>query len=347
MSHIYLTSDDLKVGISQGRLVIKQCDNAQDKEDKDRSIPLSSVDSINVFGSCQLSTQLIRQCLINSIPVGYFSEDGHYFGRISAFGTLDPERQRNQVLLTDSRQFCIEWSKKVVSAKIANSKASLCSMGDIYCFSESELQGIAHSLYALKTADSVDMILGFEGNAAKTYFQCLAKLIGNSEFELQGRSTRPPKDPVNALLSYGYSLFQRNIIGAIERHGLHPYFAYMHKIKRGHAALASDIIEELRAVLVDKTVLLLVNSGEIKASDFTAGENGGIYMSRTVMKQFTDALTSVMARRECYFSAYGDGKKYSFQSMLDKKICSVIDAIDKRDAQLYMPVVWEGVDGNS
>ena len=342
MSHIYLTSDDLKIGISQGRLTIKSRDDAdKEQECEERDIPLATVDSINVFGGSQLSTQLIRQCLTEGIPIGYFSEEGHYFGRISAFATLDPERQKKQVLLTDNKEFCLTWSKAVIAAKILNSLALLHSMSNIYSFSESELHGIVHSLKALDEASSVDIALGFEGNAAKTYFQCLSKLICVNEFAFQGRSTRPPKDPVNAMLSYGYSLFHRNIIGAIERHGLHPYFGFMHKIKRGHAALASDLIEVLRAPLVDKTVLALVNSGEISVNGFTQAENGGIYMSRSVMKSLTDALTSAMNNRLGYFSAYDDGKKYSFQSMLDKKICSVIEAVENHNAKFYTPIIWE------
>lgn len=336
MAHVYLTSDDLKVGIFQGRLTIKQQDNVEE-----RSIPLSNVDSINVFGGSQLTTQLIRQCLTDGIPVGYFSDEGHYFGRISAFVSLDPERQKKQIKLTDNAEFRLRWAKRIVAAKILNSKALLCSMDDVYSFSEQDLNAINHSLEALGIAETVDMVLGFEGNAAKAHFKCLSKLVCNDDFAFQGRSTRPPKDPVNAMLSYGYSLFQRNIIGAIERHGLHPYFSYMHKIKRGHAALASDLIEELRAPFVDRVVLGLVNSGEMDKQDFTASENGGVYMSRSLMKRFTDSLTDAMNERLCYFAAYGDGKTYSFQSMLDKKICSVIDAIDQGNPLLYLPVIWD------
>lgn len=339
MTHIYLTKEGIKAGVSQGRLTVKRSDGC--KEQEECGIPLSTIDSINVFGAAQLSTQLIRQCLKDGIPVGYFSEDGHYFGRISAVDSIDPERHKKQIDLTDNNQFCLAWSKQIVLAKLINSKAILQSSGDIYVFSKQEMRGINHSAAFLESAESVNMVLGFEGNAAKTYFQCLGHLIENEEFSFSGRSTRPPKDPVNAMLSYGYTLFQRNIVGAIERHGLHPYFAYMHKIKRGHAALASDVIEELRAPFVDKVVLELVNSGEISASDFIQGENKGIYMTRGVMKRLTDAFTEEMNQRRRYFSAYGDNKSYSFQSMLDKKICGIIEAIDQQNPLRYTPLLWE------
>lgn len=336
MTHIYLTRSDVKIGMSQGRLTIKQVDG-----DFEKSVPLSGVDSINVYGSPQLSTQLIRECLSSRIPVGYFSEDGHYFGRISSFENLDPGRQKKQISLTDNREFCLAWSKRIVSAKIWNSIETLNSMTEIYVFSDEEMRGLCHSLETLRFAESVDMVLGLEGNAAKSYFACLSKLVCDAGFAFSGRSTRPPKDPVNSMLSYGYSLFHRNIIGAIERHSLHPYFGYMHKIKRGHAALASDLIEEYRAPLVDRAVISLANSGEISPDEFTKAPDGAVYMSRGVMKRLTDLFSDVMGGRRGYFAAYGDGRFYAFQAMLDKKLCSVVDAIELCDPGVYQPYVFE------
>lgn len=336
MTHIYLTRSDVKIGTAQGRLTIKQVDG-----DFEKSVPLSGVDSINVYGNPQLSTQLIRECLSSRIPVGYFSEDGHYFGRISSFENLDPARQKKQILLTDNQEFCLAWSKRIVSAKILNSIEVLNSMSEVYVFSDDELRGLYHSLDTLRFAESVDMVLGLEGNAAKTYFACLPKLVCDDGFAFSGRSTRPPKDPVNSMLSYGYSLFHRNIISAIERHSLHPYYGYMHKIKRGHAALASDLIEEYRAPLVDRTVIALVNSGEISSDDFTRAPDGAIYMSRGVMKRLTGLFSGVMGERCRYFSAYGDGRSYAFQAMLDKKLCSLADAVELCNPEVYQPYVFE------
>ena len=113
--------------------------------------------------------------------------------------------------------------------------------------------------------------MGYEGNAAKCYFGCYAKLLSDTGFSFDGRNSRPPKDPVNALLSYGYSILHRSIVGAIERHGLHPYFGFLHAVQRGHAALASDLIEDYRAFLVDKAVLSFVRSGVVSRRRFFAG----------------------------------------------------------------------------
>ena len=335
MTHIYVTSNDLKLGVSQGRLSIRRVEDEQES-----SVPFSSVDSINVFGGAQLTTQLIRECLKNGVPIGYYAEDGHYYGRIASSSGIDPERQKLQVLLSDNEAFCLEWSKIIVGTKIKNSIALLDSMPDVCIFSEREKQPLIHSLESLSHAESIECLLGLEGNAAKAYFRCLAKLVLIPEFAFEGRSTRPPRDPINSMLSYGYSLLTRNVIGAIERHGLHPYFAFMHKIKREHAALASDLIEEYRAPLIDKLVVTLVNSGEISHEDFSYNEDGSVYLGVDVMRRLTNLFSEIMGERAQYFAAYDDGRFYSFQSMLDRKINGLVDAIYAKNPSLYQPFVW-------
>lgn len=325
----------MKVGFSQGQVVIKDLDNGIE-----RRVPFAEVEGISVFGMAQLSTQLVRECIANNVVIGYYSDDGHYFGSTGSFERIDPARQKRQMYLTDDAEFCLAWSRRVVEAKIRNSLALLECMDDAHVLAESDRRGLQHSLANLVYADSVDAAIGYEGNAAKCYFQCLAKLVFDDGLRFAGRSTRPPKDPFNSMLSYGYSVLYRNIIGAIERHGLHPYFAFMHKIKFGHASLASDLIEELRAPIVDKTVLELVNSGRVEPSDFEYSDSGAVYMTRATMKLLTSKLTQVIVKSEKYFAAYDDARSYGFQVMLDKKIATVIEAIEQRNPTRYRPYIW-------
>lgn len=336
MSHLYLTDSNVKLGLKQGQIVITKLSDGSKHE-----YPFSAIDGISVFGKAQLSTQLIRECLAANVAIGYYSGDGHYFGSTCSFERIDPDRQKRQIYLTDNPAFCLEWSRRIISAKIRNSITLLKSMEDVYLFSDYEMRGLLHSLEGVKSADSVEMIMGFEGNAAKNYFACLPRLLRNDDFLFEGRSARPPKDPFNSMLSYGYSIFYRNIIGAIERHGLHPYFAYMHKMKFGHAALASDLIEEYRAALVDKTVIDFVNSGEIDISEFTENESGAIYMTKPASKKLTNLFSEIMITNRRYFLSAGDGRSFGFQTMLDKKINSLIESIERKDPRVYKPFIWE------
>lgn len=339
MTHIYLTRSDVKIGTNAGRLTVKLVDGSLLQD-----IPMSSVESLNVFGNPQISTQLVRECLVARIPIGYYSEDGHYFGKISSFENLDPVRQKRQVHLSDNKSFCLAWSKLVVAAKILNSVTVLNSMADVYALSDDDMHGLFHSLDTLKYAESLDMVLGLEGSAARNYFQCMSKLVIGDGFSFDGRNTRPPKDPVNAMLSYGYSLLHRGILGAVERHGLHPYFGFMHRLKQGHAALVSDLIEEFRAPLVDKVVLDLVNSGDLAPDDFRKAEGGAVFMGRNAMGRLTDALSAEMSSKRHYFEPYGDGCSYGFHAMLDKKLCGVIEAIETGNPKAYHPAIWSAGD---
>lgn len=340
MTHLYLTRSDIKLGFSQGQLVVKGS-----ADEPERRLPFCNVESINVFGNPQISTQLVRECLLTNVPVGYYSEDGHYFGRAVSSDHVDPYRQRRQIMLTCDAGFCLEWAKLVIKAKIENSLAFLSTVGGTYSYSPEETSGMVHSLRYLAQATSVGEAIGFEGNAAKCYFQCYSKLFSDTDFHFEGRNSRPPKDPINALLSYGYSFLHRNVIGAIERHGLHPYFGFMHKIKRGHAALSSDLIEDYRAFIVDRAVFGLVHSGDVVPDDFSVQPNGAVYMPRSLMKKVTDLFSRVVAEKVQFHQAYGDGYQYGFHAALDKKMFSVIEAIDAGDATLYRPFLWGGYDG--
>ena len=337
MAHVYLTRSDIKLGYSQGQLIVKD----DDGDEGDRRLPFCNVDSINVFGNPQLSTQLVRECLSSAVPIGYYSDDGHYLGRAVSPEHADPFRQKKQVMLIDDAGFCLMWAKMAIEAKLRNSLALLLFFDDIYRFPDTELEGLRHSLRCLAGATSIDELMGHEGNAAKCYFGCYAKLFSDTEFSFDGRNSRPPKDPVNALLSYGYSILHRSIVGAIERHGLHPYFGFLHAIQRGHAALASDLIEDYRAFLVDKAVLSFVRSGVASPDDFSRADNGAVYMTRALMRSFTDYLSGEITQRSRFFSAYGDEFRYGFHAALDKKLVSVVGAIDAGDPLLYQPFYWE------
>lgn len=335
MPHLYLVESNAKVGLRENQIIVQNLE-----DDTRRSIPIAEVDGISVFGKPQISTQLIRECMSRNISVGYYANDGHYFGHIGSLRDIEPMRQKRQIYLTDDDQFCLEWSKRIISAKIRNSIALLSSIREIHVFSDDELHGLIHSLNHLGEADSVDIALGFEGNAARCYFSCLPRLIENEGFIFNGRSSRPPKDPFNSMISYGYSLFYRNIVGAIERHGLHPYFAFMHRLRFGHAALASDLIEEYRAPLIDKTVIDLINDRKVNASGFYVNEAGATYMDRDTSKRLTNTFSNIIAQGKQYFLTYGDDKSYGFQVMLDKKIGSILHAIEEHDATLYEPYIW-------
>lgn len=182
----------------------------------------------------------------------------------------------------------------------------LQSLPDVYEFQERELHGLLHSLEYLHTAES----------------------------------TRPPRDAFNSMLSFGYSIVHRNIVGAVNAAGLHPSFAFLHATKQGHAALASDLMEEWRAWLVDRVVLDLVNGGAVCRGDFYENDVGAVRMQVNAMRCLAHRLGDEMVRSEAYFFEGGDGRACGFQVALRRKVLMLAEAMEKGDPAAYQPFVW-------
>ncbi|OUO35071.1 CRISPR-associated endonuclease Cas1 [Olsenella sp. An290] len=334
MSHIYLMKSDIKLGFREGQMTIADLGKGTKRE-----MPFSTVESISVFGQAQLSTQLIRECIARDVPIIYYSDDGHYFGKVESFDRIDPIRHKMQMYASDDSTFSLGIARSIVDAKVRNSLTYLLRRSDVYVFTDKELQPLGHSIQRIQECTSIDELMGYEGNAARTYFQCLSRLLPD-EFAFSGRSARPPKDPFNSMLSFGYSIYFRTIIGAIERAGLHPYFSFLHQLKFGHAALASDLIEAFRAPVIDAAIVDFAWSGDVHPNDFYHNDAGAVYMKRGVAKELSGYLSGIALEKHAYYLHFGDRRKYSFRVALDTMIRSLIIAIEQKDPSLYLPFLW-------
>jgi CRISPR-associated protein Cas1 len=136
-------------------------------------------------------------------------------------------------------------------------------------------------------ARSIDVVRGQEGAAGAAYYEAFGRMVRGEGFRFEKRTKRPPKDPVNALLSLGYTLLHNNVYAMINVVGLDPYQGFFHAIRQGHPALASDLSEEFRAIIVDSVVLSVINKGMLKPGDFRES-SGGIYLSKEGVKRFVE-----------------------------------------------------------
>lgn len=160
--------------------------------------------------------------------------------------------------------------------------------------------GINVDLRSLERVHTVDQLRGYEGSSAARYFPALGRLIQGEGFELVRRSRRPPTDPINALLSFGYTLLYNNVLSLILVEGLNPYLGNLHRSERKETHLAFDLMEAFRSPIVDSLVLRLVNQGIIRPDDFQpSAKNGGIYLSdgarRQFLQQFERRISEVTA----------------------------------------------------
>ncbi len=170
-----------------------------------------------------------------------------------------------------------------------------------------EIEEVERSLAGVETAATLDSLRGFEGIAAAHYFRCLSALVP-PDFAFQGRSRRPPRDPVNALLSFGYVLVGNEIQSLLDAMGFDPYLSFYHSLDYGRPSLTLDLLEELRAALVDRWTVSLLNLGVMSKADFTTTAEGGVLLGRDGMRRYFPAYEKQMATP---FAA--DGEELTFR----------------------------------
>jgi len=235
----------------------------------------------------------MHHCAENNVAVSFLSERGRFLARIQGPVSGNVLLRREQYRKADSEENTQELASWFLMGKLANSRAVIRRAlrdhaekvdTDILETAESRL---TQYLRKLERPVSLDVLRGFEGEAASSYFTAFPQLITVKDEALtfQGRNRRPPLDPVNALLSYAYTLLVFDCRGALEGVGLDPCVGFLHRDRPGRVGLALDLMEEFRAFLADRLVLSLINRKQIKGKDFVKSEAGAIMMSDDARKE--------------------------------------------------------------
>lgn len=332
MSYLYVCEHGAVIGIEGNRFQVRY------KNDLVKSIPAETLEMIEVFGKAQLTTQCIEECLKRGVNVTFYSTNGAYFGRLISTNHVNVQRQRKQAALGEDDIFKTEFSKRIIEAKIKNQIVILRRYArernvDIHRAVDL-MQGMHRKVLE---AESIERIMGYEGNAAKIYFSELGKLI-IPEFAFTGRSRRPPLDPFNSMISLGYSIILNEFYGKLEGKGLNPYFGFMHKDREKHPTLASDLMEEWRAVLIDSAVLSMLNGHELVPDDFYTPEGEmGVFLDKEAFRKYIKKLDTKFRTQNKYLSYIGES--ISFRKAMDLQVAQLVKVVENRDATIYEPVV--------
>lgn len=247
---------------------------------------------------------------------------------------INAERFKRQVYLSDNTEQCLAFAKKIIAAKIHNqiviAKRYTRHIKNVAITEKIRQMEMAEK--KVGTAGKIEEVMGSEGLAARHYFGVLAAVI-EPDFVFDGRNRRPPKDPFNAMISLGYTIAFYEIYAEIENQSLSPYIGFIHSLHPQHPALVSDLLEEWRAMLVDSTVMSLIQGHEIDITEFSRDEEtGGVIMSAQGVRKLVKKLEDKMASTMNYLS-YLD-TAVSFRILL---FCSIL---------FYMEVVFPQGDGN-
>lgn len=234
------------------------------------SLRLIDVSHVAIFGNIQVSTQLLRELFSREIPVLYYSYGGWLTGVSQGLPSKHVELRRRQAARAHAGDLSV--ATAMITGKIRNSRTLLRRNANPR--PESTLIELQTLAGRAAQADNLSSLLGFEGAAARSYFQALPTMLRNTEarkdgaFDFTGRNRRPPKDPVNCLLSFCYALLVKDVFASCIAVGFDPYLGFYHRPRFGRPALALDLAEEFRPIVADSLVIGMINNGEITPSDF-------------------------------------------------------------------------------
>jgi CRISPR-associated protein Cas1 len=238
-----------------------------------RKLPLHQVRAIYLYGAVQLTAQAAESCLEHSIDVAYFAASGRFLGLLCGLPASGVDARLGQARLFEEPFFRVKLARSCIRAKIHNQRTMLMRNGDV---PDRVLRLLAEARDATDDARDLNELLGCEGAAANIYFEQFASMLKGAEwkFDFKGRNRRPPRDPVNALLSLGYSILAKELAGVCHAVGLDPFLGFMHQPRYGRPALALDLMEEFRPLVADSVTITLVNRGEIDPGDFIRAASG-------------------------------------------------------------------------
>ena len=330
MSFVYITEHGCTLGVDGGLLIIRHTDGSEE------FIPKELVEGISIFGRSNMTNSCMKYCLENDIKVGFFNASGKYYGALNPVPSLSLERVKKQLQCTENEKFSLEMAKKLIRAKVNNQLvvAKRYVRGKEISVKE-ELFPIRNARRKIPYVETKSILLGYEGSSSRCYFSVLGKII-NPDFLYIKRTRRPATDPFNAMLNVGYSLLLKEICGQLENRGLLCCAGFLHTGHDKIPALACDMMEEWRSVIVDAAVLSLIQGNEVDISMFECTESS-CRLNKMAMKKLLAKLEKKMYTESQYLSYISS--PMTFRQALWHQANRMAKAIEAQNVDLYCPVI--------
>lgn len=278
-----------------------------------RTLPLERVGSITVFKeNDQIDYEVLNLCRKYEIFITFLTQTGkpvadiHYSFPKNVYLRV---KQTEKHLDQEAR---LQIAKYFLESKLKNSLAML----------KSSDYKTEYKIYDISDSETFERLLGLEGALAQQYFRAYAKLFRNTDLEFNGRSKHPPKDEVNALLSFLYTVLNYDIMHQLQTCGLDPYIGFLHHDYYGRPSLSCDFLEEFRSVWVDKFVLTMVNRKEMVKDDFEEkmieGHNAGVYLKKDSLQKLFLKWSIWYKKQELASKRWGE--KCTRRRLVEKQI---------------------------
>ncbi|MCA9735354.1 MAG: CRISPR-associated endonuclease Cas1 [Deferribacteres bacterium] len=289
--------------------------------------PCADVDQVMLFGNVQVTIQAMQQLLTHDIELAIFT----YSGRL--LGQLTPPKSKNIPLRLaqfdkfNRPDFKLLIAKTIVSNKIATQLAVLRQHRKNYPedFTLADMEKLEAFEIKIHNAASVEQLLGFEGSATAAYFSLFATMF-KPPWQFSKRSRRPPKDPVNAVLSYGYVIVGAELQALLDGVGFDPYLGFYHSVEYGRPSLALDMLEEFRHSFIDRLALNLFNLNILKEADFV-NQQGGYYLNTEGKKKFFQHFEKMLGEYTTTMDTLMEKKgiRAVFQQQVNNMMKAVLD----------------------
>ncbi|ADM09591.1 hypothetical protein PB2503_07679 [Parvularcula bermudensis HTCC2503] len=341
LNTIYVTSEDAWLRKDGENLVVEA-----DGKERGRA-PLHALEGVVCFNRTGASPALMAACAEKAITLSFLTPEGRFQARVEGAQTGNVLLRRAQYRMADDPSRSVPIVRGIVTAKAANQRTvllrALRDHGEKLetpqrkAFEDAEAR-LGRIARRTAEAETIDVIRGFEGEAANVYFGVFDAMLHAAPRELRfgGRSRRPPLDRVNALLSFLYAMLGHDCRSALEGVGLDPQVGFLHTDRPGRASLALDLMEELRPVLADRLALTMINRGQIKARDFVVDAGGAISLTEDGRKLVLIAWQE-RKKRELRHPFLGESAAMGLVAHLQARLLS---RHLRGDLDGYPPFIW-------
>jgi len=329
MPPLYLVQQQTKLRVHNRRLQVEREDKRTQKVEVLTSVPLAQVDQVVLFGNIGLTTPCIDALLAQNSQVTFLTQGGEYRGRLVGEITPHVPLRRAQYARLNEAGFSLELAKSFVRAKLQHQRALLLRNTREQRAAEvqSSVERLNQALEEAPRKTSLNSLRGVEGAATAAYFAALRTFF-DPAWRFNNRNRRPPADPVNVLLSFGYTLLAQAAAGAIETAGLDPYAGYLHDYVYNRPALALDLLEEFRPV-IDGLALWVCHTGQVGVDDFSPGPaERPVILNEGGKRRFIQAYETRLDQQHTH---PGRGLKFPLRQCLIEQARQLADCLTRGD----------------
>jgi len=319
MTTVYLTEQGTVLRKRSRRLVVTK------GQEVIKEIPAFKVGRILIFGNIQITTQVLSFLLDSGIETSFLSSNGKFRGRLAPIESKNVFLRIAQYERYLDNQFTVEQARELVEAKIKNCRTVIRKHFSVHCEIDfgKTLEILDQMLNLLSTRTKVASILGIEGQATAVYFRAFGRMC-RKDLQFSKRTRRPPKDEVNALLSFGYALITSEMLSVLCAIGFDPYIGYLHGINYGRPSLALDMVEEFREPVIDRFTLNLINNRIFTSEDFEGKGEKRMYLKDDSRKRYFVEYEKMM---NAPFKDSQSGKRVTYRSLFQIQAHKLADTI--------------------